>query len=66
MKIIGVIGLIILALCLIVASPFLTIASLNTLFGLSISYTLSAWLSVAWLNFTTFGSLSLAIRSLKK
>lgn len=66
MNIIGIIGLIILALCLLVASPFLTIASLNTLFGLNIGYTVWTWLSVAWMNFTTFGGLGLTIRSLKK
>lgn len=48
------------------AGPFLTIAAVNTLFGMSIAYTFPTWLSVFWLNLTTFGGLSMAVRSLKK
>jgi hypothetical protein len=44
----------------------LTIASLNTLFGLNIAYTVYTYLSVMWLNLATFGGLGLSIRSLKK
>ena len=45
--------------------PLLTIISLNALFNLSIAYNIWTWLSVAWLNFTTFGGLAMAINRLK-
>lgn len=60
--VLAVIGLILL----IAAGPFLTIAAANTLFNLGIAYTFPTWLSVFWLNLTTFGGLSMAVRSLKK
>ena len=46
--------------------PLLTLWSINTLFGLGIVYNFWNWLAVAWLNLATFGSLSMAIRSLKQ
>ena len=66
MKYVAVIGALVVLLGVIIAGPLLTIASLNTLFGLNIAYTLHTYLSVMWLNITTFGGLSVAIRSLKK
>ena len=42
------------------------IGALNTLFGLNIAYTVWTYLSVMWLNITTFGGLGLSIRSLKQ
>lgn len=67
MKEIGVIILVIIGLIVLCGiGPLLTIASLNTLFGLNIAYTIWTWLSVAWMQFITFGSLGMAIRSLKK
>ena len=66
MKYVAVIGALVVLLAVIIAGPLLTIASLNTLFGLNIAYTLYTYLSVMWLNITTFGGLSVAIRSLKK
>lgn len=51
---------------MIFIGPLLTIASLNTLFGLNIAYTVWTYLSVMWLNITTFGGLSMAIRRLKQ
>ena len=53
-------------LVLLGIGPFLTIAAINTVFNLSIAYNIYTWLSVGWLNLTTFGGLSLAIRNLKK
>ena len=50
MKYVAVIGALVVLLAVIIAGPLLTIASLNTLFGLNITYTLWTWLSVAWLN----------------
>lgn len=58
--------IILIAIAIIGLGPILTIASLNTLFGLNIAYTFSTWLSVVWMNMTTFGGLSLAIRNLNK
>ena len=66
MKYVAIIGALVVLLAMLFVAPILTIASLNTLFGLNIAYTLYTYLSVMWLNITTFGGLSVAIRSLKK
>ena len=66
MKYVAVVGALVVLLGVIIAGPLLTIGALNTLFGLSIAYTLWTWLSVGWLNLATFGGLSVAIRSLKQ
>ena len=50
MKYVAIIGALVVLLGVIIACPLLTIASLNTLFGLNIAYTLWTWLSVVWLN----------------
>lgn len=55
--------LILVAILLIVFGPFVTIWSLNTLFGLGIAYTFWTWLAMAWLSLTTFGSISSAVRN---
>lgn len=52
-------------LVLLGLGPILTIMSLNALFNLGIAYNIYTWLSVAWLNFTTFGGLAAAINRLK-
>ena len=66
MKYVAIVGALVALLAVIFVAPILTIASLNTLFGLNIAYTLYTYLSVMWLNITTFGGLSVAIRSLKQ
>ena len=66
MKYVAVVGALVVLLAVIIAGPLLTIASLNTLFGLNIAYTLYTYLSVMWLNLATFGGLGLSIRSSKK
>ena len=66
MKYVAIIGALVVLLGVIIAGPLLTIASLNTLFGLNIAYTVYTYLSVMWLNLATFGGLSLSIRSLKQ
>ncbi len=66
MKYVAVIGALVVLLAVIIAGPLLTIASLNTLFGLNIAYTVYTYLSVMWLNLATFGGLGLSIRSLKQ
>ena len=66
MKYVAIIGALVVLLALMFVSPLLTIASLNTLFGLNIAYTLWTYLSVMWLNLATFGGLGVAIRSLKR
>ena len=66
MKYVAIIGALVVLLAVIIAGPLLTIASLNTLFGLNIAHTVYTYLSVMWLNLATFGGLSVAIRSLKK
>lgn len=65
MKYVAVVGALVVLLAVIIAGPLLTIASLNTLFGLNIAYTVYTYLSVMWLNLATFGGLGLSIRSLK-
>ena len=66
MKYVAIVGALVFLLGMLIISPFLTIGALNTLFGLSIAYTVWTYLSVMWLNLATFGGLSVAIRSLKK
>ena len=66
MKYVAIIGAILVLIALMFVSPLLTIASLNALFGLNIAYTVWTYLSVMWLNLTTFGGLGVAIRSLKQ
>lgn len=66
MKYVAIIGAILVLIALVFVSPLLTIASLNTLFGLNIAYTVWTYLSVMWLNLATFGGLGLSIRSLKQ
>ena len=52
-------------LVLLGLGPILTLMSLNALFNLGIAYNIYTWLSVAWLNFTTFGGLAMAVNRLK-
>ena len=66
MKYVAVVGALVVLLAVVIAGPLLTIASLNTLFGLNIAYTVYTYLSVMWMNLTTFGGLGLSIRSLKQ
>ena len=66
MKYVAIVGALVVFLAVIFVAPILTIASLNTLFGLNIAYTVWTYLSVMRLNITTFGGLSVAIRSLKQ
>ncbi len=66
MKYIAIVGALVVLLGALVAGPILTIASLNTLFGLNIAHTVWTYLSVMWLNLATFGGLGLSIRSLKQ
>ncbi len=66
MKYVAVVGALVVLLALMFVSPLLTIASLNTLFGLNIAYTLWTYFSVMWMNLATFGGLGLSIRSLKQ
>ena len=54
MKYVAIIGALVFLLGMLTISPFLTIAAINTLFNLSIAYNIYTWLSVGWLNLTTF------------
>jgi hypothetical protein len=58
----GILGIIAVVLVMIVFGPFLTIWSLNTLFGLGIAYTFKTWLAAVWVQMVTFGGLNSAIR----
>lgn len=66
MKYVAIVGVLVFLLGMLIIGPFLTIFAINTVFNLSIAYNIYTWLSVAWLNLTTFGGLSMAIRNLKK
>mgnify|MGYP001555281389 CR=1 FL=1 len=57
---------IVLSMAAIVVVPFITIWSLNTLFGLGVGYTVKTWLAVTWLSTITFGGITGAINNLKK
>lgn len=57
--------LLIIAIGLIILGPFLTIASLNTLFNLDIAYALETWASVVWLTMVTFGNVVTTIKNKK-
>ena len=61
-----IILLILFAIVVVGLGPILTIISLNTLFNLGIAVNVWTWLSVCWMNLTTFGGLSLAIKNSKK
>lgn len=65
MKYVAIVGVLVFLLGMLIIGPFLTIFAINTVFNLSIAYNIYTWLSVAWLNLTTFGGLSMAIRNLK-
>lgn len=62
----GIVGLILIILVLIGVGPVLTLLSINALFGTDIVINVWTYLSVCWLNLTTFGGLSTAIRNSKK
>lgn len=51
----AMLGLVVLIIGLIIAVPLIQIWALNTLFGLSIKYTVWTWLAAAVLTGTTFG-----------
>jgi hypothetical protein len=61
----GVIGLIAFIVALIVFGPFVSIWSLNTLFGLGIAYTFKTWLAAIWIQMVTFGGVQTAVKSKK-
>jgi hypothetical protein len=54
-----------LYLALVIIGPLLTIASLNTLFNLSIPYEIETWAAVVWLSMITFGNVVTTIRNKK-
>lgn len=53
--------LLVLLVGILIAAPLATIAALNTVFPLTIPFTFWTWLSVVWLQVTTFGSIASAI-----
>lgn len=61
----GIFGLLAFILVLIVFGPFISIWSLNTLFGLGIAYTFKTWLATIWLQMVTFGGVQTAINKNK-
>jgi len=46
----------------VVFAPLATIWSLNTLFGMTIEYSIWTWLAAVWLSATTFGGLQAALK----
>jgi hypothetical protein len=55
-----IILLFVLAVFLLIIAPFVTIWSLNTLFTLTIEYTIWTWLAMVWLSLVTFGNIASA------
>ena len=53
--------LVVFLIIVVIAAPLATIASLNTIFSMSIAYTFWTWLSIVWLQIVTFGGLASAI-----
>lgn len=53
----GILGIVAFVLLMIVFGPFLSIWSLNTLFGLGIAYSFKTWLAAIWIQMVTFGGL---------
>ena len=53
------------ALACITLGPLATIWSINTLFTLTIPYTLETWGAVVWLTMVTFGNVVSTIRDKK-
>ena len=53
------------ALACIALGPLATIWSINTLFTLTIPYTLETWFAVVWLTMVTFGNVVSTIKSKK-
>jgi hypothetical protein len=45
--------------------PLITIWSLNTIFSMSIAYTIETWFATVWLIMVTFGNLATTIKSKK-
>lgn len=61
MKNLGIGLLAVLVVVIFILGPFVTIWSINTLFGLAIDYTFWTWLAMVWLSFVTFGNVVGAI-----
>lgn len=55
--------LVIVAVVALVLGPFITMWSLNTLFGMSIDYSFVTWLAMVWLQLVTFGGVASAVRN---
>lgn len=45
--------------------PLITLWSINTLFGLSIAYSIETWFATIWLLMVTFGNVASNIKSKK-
>lgn len=61
----GIFGLLAFIVLMIVFGPFVTMWSLNTLFGLGIAYTFKTWLATCWIQMVTFGGINAAINKKK-
>ena len=55
--------LILILLGVFIVSPLVTIWSLNTLFSLTIPYTVATWFATVWLSLVTFGNVVSAVRN---
>jgi hypothetical protein len=61
----GILGIVAFVLVIIVFGPFVSIWSLNTLFGLTIGYTFKTWLAAIWIQMVTFGGVQTSIKNAK-
>lgn len=56
--ILGGTALVVLAIAVLVFGPFISIWSLNTLFGTTIAYTWKTWLAIFWIGLWFVGKFS--------
>jgi len=61
--IVKVLLLILLLSLVLVFAPLLTIWSLNTLFALTIAYSVKTWFAIVWLTSVTFGGVQAAVKA---
>lgn len=61
----GILGAVAFVFVMIIFGPFISIWSLNTLFGLGIAYSFKTWLAAIWLQMATFGGVRMAVKNKK-
>jgi hypothetical protein len=55
----------VIVVAMVVFGPFVTIWSLNTIFGLTIEYSIATWFAAVWLQGTLMGGVITTIKNRK-